>query len=782
MRVLLTILFAVMIAGTPAAAAQTADSAPRGAEPKPLIREIQTGYLLNCTFRAIRPYIWTQRPLLTGWETDDSGGTWEGRPSGFFPNDFAFHVESFQLQDTSAQSAVTIRHQIARQTEGQITLAFRFALPAPMEGAAWQLRDLQAPAVSIVAHDGKLCCETAGQPLALVPIELNHEYAVLVTVDLGKNAADVYVDGQLRAQAVPFLRPVNSLDYVLIKTGEAAVGSLFLPLVSVWKGYLANETFVACGVGRAPGDWETTSHGGTAAVERFPCSAKPDVFSLKLHNVVQCGKRFAPCSAKTVWEYRFLLPEQNDGAGAELRSGPEAVGKIVTAAGDLCYVSALGKHVPLVKGYRANLWYALKIVADPRSGLAEIAVNGKRLEPAAEFSPPGKPFDGVQFRPAGNGVMWVDDVRVYPWRDDPADYVPPPRPVTGKGGSLVGVQSCSLWKEGDAYAGWEYVYPFQDRRKPYLGWYDEGNPEVADWEIKWQVEHGIDFELYCWYRPNDAKGQPIKDGILEQGIRDGLFNARYSGLKKFAIMYTNQGAGDTNPEDWGEHIVPYWIEYFFMDPRYLKIDGQPVLSIYYPANFQRDFGGVAGCRQALDVLRTQCRQAGLPGVIVLMELRNADAGVMQQMKAMGVDYCYAYTWGTGDVNHQRRNNEAQREAAAAAGLAMLPSVSVGWQTAPWDGRPDAGNGWAAVPDYKALLQWTKDVFMPTLPENSLGRRMVLLPNWNEFGEGHFLMPSNLAGFGYVDAIRDVFADRAAHEDAVPTEAQKRRFTLLYPRE
>ena len=108
--------------------------------------------------------------------------------------------------------------------------------------------------------------------------------------------------------------------------------------------------------------------------------------------------------------------------------------------------------------------------------------------------------------------------------------------MTGKGGSLVGVQSCSLWKEGDAYAGWEYVYPFRDRRKPYLGWYDEGSPEVADWEIKWQVEHGIDFELYCWYRPNDAKGQSIKDGILEQGIRDGLFHARYSALKKFAIM------------------------------------------------------------------------------------------------------------------------------------------------------------------------------------------------------------------------------------------------------
>jgi hypothetical protein len=59
---------------------------------------------------------------------------------------------------------------------------------------------------------------------------------------------------------------------------------------------------------------------------------------------------------------------------------------------------------------------------------------------------------------------------------------------------------------------------------------------------------------------------------------------------------------------------------------------------------------------------------------------------------------------------------------------------------------------------------------------------VLLPNWNEFGEGHFIMPSALAGFGYVDALREVFATGGAHEDPVPSDTQKRRFTVLYPKE
>ena len=172
-------------------------------------------------------------------------------------------------------------------------------------------------------------------------------------------------------------------------------------------------------------------------------------------------------------------------------------------------------------------------------------------------------------------------VLVYPWRDYPADYVPAPKPVAAKGPCLIGVQSCNLWREGTAYAGWEYVYPYRAQRKPYLGWYDEGNPEVTDWEIKWQVEHGISFEMHCWYRPSHyAVGYPIKDGDMDHALLKGLFNARYSHLKKFAIMYTNDNGGFTTPDDFRRNLVPYWIEYFFKDPRYLKLDGKPVICLY----------------------------------------------------------------------------------------------------------------------------------------------------------------------------------------------------------
>jgi hypothetical protein len=58
--------------------------------------------------------------------------------------------------------------------------------------------------------------------------------------------------------------------------------------------------------------------------------------------------------------------------------------------------------------------------------------------------------------------------------------------------------------------------------------------------------------------------------------------------------------------------------------------------------------------------------------------------------------------------------------------------------------------------------------------------MIMIDNWNEFGEGHFIMPSNLAGFGYLDALRDVFLDSKPHSDVKPDENQKKRFNTLYP--
>ena len=48
--------------------------------------------------------------------------------------------------------------------------------------------------------------------------------------------------------------------------------------------------------------------------------------------------------------------------------------------------------------------------------------------------------------------------------------------------------------------------------------------------------------------------------------------------------------------------------------------------------------------------------------------------------------------------------------------------------------------------------------------------MLLLDNWNEWGEGHYIAPYREYGFGYLDAVRRVFSTAPPeHEDLIPED-------------
>jgi|GEM_PF-5362822 hypothetical protein len=78
--------------------------------------------------------------------------------------------------------------------------------------------------------------------------------------------------------------------------------------------------------------------------------------------------------------------------------------------------------------------------------------------------------------------------------------IPPPQPVATD--ILVGAHNCPLW-ETDRPEIWRNLLKHPERT-PALGFYGQENPEVADWETKWAVEHGISFFVYCWYRGDRA--------------------------------------------------------------------------------------------------------------------------------------------------------------------------------------------------------------------------------------------------------------------------------------
>ena len=73
-------------------------------------------------------------------------------------------------------------------------------------------------------------------------------------------------------------------------------------------------------------------------------------------------------------------------------------------------------------------------------------------------------------------------------------YVPEPQPVKSA------VEITALYYPGtEQMSEWDMVAQTCPERKPLLGWFDEGNPEAIDWQIKWAVEHGISSFCVDWY-------------------------------------------------------------------------------------------------------------------------------------------------------------------------------------------------------------------------------------------------------------------------------------------
>ncbi len=139
------------------------------------------------------------------------------------------------------------------------------------------------------------------------------------------------------------------------------------------------------------------------------------------------------------------------------------------------------------------------------------------------------------------------------------------------------------------------------------------------------------------------------------------------------------------------------------------------------------------------------------------------------MKKLGLDYTFAYCWHVQNNPSPEQAIEAQLQSIRKTQqLGILPQVVTVSQG--WSGWRDEGSIWKIPPkEYEALLHQAKD-FVGTLPKDQLGGRMLLLDNWNEWGEGHYIAPHREFGFGYLDAVRNVFAPTAGpHRDLVPAD-------------
>lgn len=339
--------------------------------------------------------------------------------------------------------------------------------------------------------------------------------------------------------------------------------------------------------------------------------------------------------------------------------------------------------------------------------------------------------------------------------------VPAPVPVKPK--YSVGVYYFPGWRTAGQ---WSPITRFHER-KPVLGWYREGDPQIADWHIKWAVEHGITFFVYDWYWVQGARQ-------LEHALHEGYFRSKYHRYLRFCLLWANHNPPNTSSHEDCIAVTRHWMEHYFRRPEHLRIDGKPVVIIFSPYRLRADIGS-DGVKRAFDAMREECAKAGLGGLYILACIGNA--GEAQLAAREGYDAVTAYNWPhLGIVGNTKwapydtlidGYRQQWGSIVQNSPVSLLPPICGGWDSRPWHGQSALVRYGRTPEKFKRHLHDALR-FLERYPRSVVP--MVLVEAWNEWGEGSYIEPHREFGFGYMDAIREVFTSAPKrHMDLTPAD-------------
>lgn len=349
----------------------------------------------------------------------------------------------------------------------------------------------------------------------------------------------------------------------------------------------------------------------------------------------------------------------------------------------------------------------------------------------------------------------------------PYDGIPPPQPPASD--YEVGAILCDLWNQGEHY-GWEPIKPYLSR-KPLLGWYDQDNSEVWDWQIRWARNYGVQWFLHCWYY-SGPENEPLVDNPRMNAI-EYIEQADLKNHIRYAIAWTMGTANAArSAEDIQTHFYNYWKEHYFSNPRYFSFDGKIVVGVIGWQHLIDRMGSETAVKQCLETLRAQAVADGFGGILFIARNENPAQSVSQSIINCGFDAQFSYACAAGsdymDAYDWFADQQMMRIEGKNQWLTDIPTMSMGWFKEPWNPQTHGLILHINPDEYKDLAGDVK-AFMDAQPEGAINRKLALMGTWNEYGEGHWVMPTAHHGFGFLNAVRETFTSGGPLEDEVPAD-------------
>lgn len=326
----------------------------------------------------------------------------------------------------------------------------------------------------------------------------------------------------------------------------------------------------------------------------------------------------------------------------------------------------------------------------------------------------------------------------------------------------IGVYYFPGWKNKQLGAPsafpWEPIKAFP-ARQPLLGWYDEGSDEVMRQQLTWMRTYGIDYVVFDWYFSSDSK--PFLDHALAAYLR-----APNRNQVKFSLLWANHDKVPKSMANW-EAMVRYWVRNYFFKPEFLRVDGKPVVFVFYADHLIKQAAAFGATPKGLlDKAQTIARAAGLAGIHFVAGTGASLPMISSSAKAVGYRAFSAYNYHQGPnsilpshsyAELDRGYREHWQRFADKGNLPLVVPMTSGWDRRPWGGSKDPwhDNSSSTPEEFRKHLEVAKS-FMDM--NFSLTRRTGVICCWNEYGEGSFIEPTKAMGFRYLEQVQKTFGN------------------------
>ncbi len=338
---------------------------------------------------------------------------------------------------------------------------------------------------------------------------------------------------------------------------------------------------------------------------------------------------------------------------------------------------------------------------------------------------------------------------------------------------------------GDGFTDWVNVrrarsyFPghLQPRVPAGHRYYDLLDPAVHDWQAALARRHGLHGFCYYhyWFRGRRLLEKPV-ELLLERGRPDLPFCLAWAN-EPWTRAWDGSGDQVLMPQSYGDEAD--WERHFacllraFLDPRYLRVDGQPVFLLYRSA-------GIGPLEPMLGLWRRLAQRAGLPGLYVVSMLTGFERDVRAALFEAFAEFEPMYTLTHGQPYLLRKRERVIRELTQlqwrvfgraarapnsydysalwrAIAARPLPERTYPGAFVDWDNSPRRGLERSMIMRNVSASTFRAGMRAQLRKARAAGAPFVFVNAWNEWAEGAYLEPDEARGTLFLENLHAAIA-------------------------